>query len=81
VGLSADRELAAANPRIDLLLGGHSHDTLAQPCLVGGVPIVHAGPYGRFASSTELRRERGRTQLERFELIPLAAPVAAATSA
>jgi len=71
LGLSLDRKLAAANPRIDLLLGGHSHDTLAQPCVVGTVPIVHAGPFGRFASLTELHKERGRTQLDRFELLPL----------
>ena len=30
-GLSLDARLAQRVPRIDLLLGGHSHDTLAQP--------------------------------------------------
>lgn len=54
VGLSLDRELARRVPRIDLVLGGHSHDTLAQPEEIGGVPIVHAGPYGRYVSRTEL---------------------------
>ena len=49
-----DRELAARVPRIDLLLGGHSHDTLEAPEYVGDVPIVHAGPYGRFVSRSEL---------------------------
>ena len=71
LGLSLDRKLAAAVPRIDLLLGGHSHDTLAQPYMVGAVLIVHAGPYGRFASLTELRKERARARLDRFELVPL----------
>jgi 5'-nucleotidase/UDP-sugar diphosphatase len=54
VGLARDRKIAAAVSRIDLLLGGHSHDTLEQPERVEGVPIVHAGPYGRFASCSEL---------------------------
>ena len=41
-----DRELAQRVPRLDLILGGHSHDTLFAPEFVDGVPIVHAGPYG-----------------------------------
>lgn len=55
LGLSLDRKLAAAVPRIDLLLGGHSHDTLFEPEYVGRVPIVHAGPYGKYVSVTDLR--------------------------
>ena len=71
LGLSLDRKLAAAVPRIDLLLGGHSHDTLHQPEYVNGVPIVHAGPYGRFVSSSQLERSDGRWSLQGFELLPL----------
>ena len=73
LGLRRDRELAAQHQRIDLLLGGHSHDTLAQPEMVGRVPIVHAGPYGCFASVSELARESGAVRLENFELVPLIA--------
>jgi 2',3'-cyclic-nucleotide 2'-phosphodiesterase (5'-nucleotidase family) len=58
-------------PRIDLLLGGHSHDTLQQPEVVNGVPIVHAGPYGRFVSCTDLERADGRWSIAKFELVPL----------
>ena len=58
LGLRADRELAARVPQLDLILGGHSHDTLPEPEIVNGVPIVHAGPYGAFASRTELRARR-----------------------
>lgn len=73
IGLSLDRELAARLPRIDLILGGHSHDTLEQPEYVGEVPIVHAGPYGRFVSRTELEYEprRRRFALTSFALVPL----------
>jgi 2',3'-cyclic-nucleotide 2'-phosphodiesterase (5'-nucleotidase family) len=71
LGLSLDRKLAAAVPRIDLLLGGHSHDTLYQPERVNGVPIVHAGPYGRYVSRSELERVDGRWTLQGFELVPL----------
>lgn len=73
VGLRMDRKLAAAVPRLDLILGGHSHDTLPQPEVVAGVPIVHAGPYGKFVSRTELARERdgARARIARFDLVPL----------
>ena len=73
VGLKLDRILAQRVPRIDLILGGHSHDTLAEPEYAGDVPIVHAGPYGRFVSRTEMRYDasRSRFAIERFALVPL----------
>lgn len=73
VGLSLDRKLAARVPRIDLILGGHSHDTLFAPEVVNGVPIVHAGPYGQFVSRTELEydAQAGRFAITDFALVPL----------
>jgi 5'-nucleotidase len=73
LGLSLDRKLAAAAPRIDVLLGGHSHDTLAQPEYVGGVPIVHAGPYGKHVSRTVLEPIAGGWRVQAFDLVPLLA--------
>lgn len=76
IGLALDRELASRLPRIDLILGGHSHDTLERPEYIGDVPIVHAGPYGRFVSRSELAYEpqRRRYRLTEFELLPLLRP-------
>ncbi len=73
LGLRADRELARAVPRLDLILGGHSHDTLHAPEYVGDVPIVHAGPYGALVSRAELEPDArtGRGRLARFTLLPL----------
>ncbi len=73
VGLNLDRKLAAAVPRIDLILGGHSHDTLFAPEYVGGVPIVHAGPYGQYVSRTQLTYDdsKKRLRIDEFELVPL----------
>jgi 2',3'-cyclic-nucleotide 2'-phosphodiesterase (5'-nucleotidase family) len=71
LGLSLDRKLAAAVPRIDLLLGGHSHDTLAQPQYVNDVAIVHAGPYGKYVSRTQLAHDGARWRIENFDLVPL----------
>ncbi len=72
LGLAHDRLLARAVPRLDLILGGHSHDTLPEPERIGGVPIVHAGPYGAFASRTELVKDAdGRARVADFALEPL----------
>lgn len=73
LGLRMDRELARAVPRLDLILGGHSHDTLAAPDTSLGVPIVHAGPYGAFVSRTVLVRDAddARARIGEFALVPL----------
>jgi 2',3'-cyclic-nucleotide 2'-phosphodiesterase (5'-nucleotidase family) len=72
LGLRHDRLLAQQVPRLELILGGHSHDTLAEPEVVNGVPIVHAGPYGAFASRTELSKDAaGRARIDDFALEPL----------
>jgi 5'-nucleotidase len=73
VGLRLDRKLAQRAGRIDLLLGGHSHDTLFEPEYVNGVPIVHAGPYGRYVSRSELSYDaaRARFTIDDFALVPL----------
>ncbi|HKE37879.1 MAG TPA: hypothetical protein VKB39_10615, partial [Candidatus Baltobacteraceae bacterium] len=78
VGLKLDRILAQRVPRIDLILGGHSHDTLFEPEYSGGVPIVHAGPYGRFVSRTELHYDAGpsRYVIDNYALLPLREPAA-----
>ncbi|MGA8574970.1 MAG: metallophosphoesterase [Candidatus Cybelea sp.] len=73
VGLALDRRLAERVPRIDLILGGHSHDTLERPEYAGAVPIVHAGPYGRYVSRNEVDYDpqRRRFVLADFALLPL----------
>jgi 2',3'-cyclic-nucleotide 2'-phosphodiesterase (5'-nucleotidase family) len=73
LGLRHDRLLAQRVPRLELILGGHSHDTLPEPEVVDGVPIVHAGPYAKYASRTEFAKDaRGRAAIADFALEPLA---------
>ena len=55
---AADRGWREAVPRLDLILGGHSHDRLPRRHTSETVPIVHAGPFGAFVSRTELRARR-----------------------
>jgi 2',3'-cyclic-nucleotide 2'-phosphodiesterase (5'-nucleotidase family) len=73
VGLTLDRELASRVPRIDLILGGHSHDTAFEPMFESAVPIVHAGPYARYVSRTEMSYNDAeqRFAIDDFALLPL----------
>ena len=54
IGLREDERLAASCSELDLIIGGHSHNKLAEPKVVGGVPIVQAGWFGHFLGETEL---------------------------
>ncbi|MEM8957153.1 MAG: bifunctional metallophosphatase/5'-nucleotidase [Pseudomonadota bacterium] len=57
VGLNRDMEIAAQVPGLDAVVGGHSHTYLNSedpdawgpyPVMVGAVPVVQAGAYGRW---------------------------------
>ena len=76
LGLAADRGIAARFPQLSAIVGGHTHETLREPEIVGGVPIVHAGPFARFVGRLELNApiNRGRAELHTFRLLPLLAP-------
>lgn len=55
IGYNIDQELAKAVPGIDVIVGGHSHTFLGTgegeagpyPTMVGEVPVVQAGQYGK----------------------------------
>ena len=45
IGIEEDKKLAAAlDPAcgVDMIIGGHSHTLLSEPCVVAGIPIVQA---------------------------------------
>jgi 5'-nucleotidase len=73
LGLRADREIARRYPALTAIVGGHSHDTLAQPEYVGTVPIVQAGPYALYAGRLELSVGFGRSAVDSYRLVPLLA--------
>jgi len=75
LGLRADRALAAAFPQLGAILGGHSHDTLQTPEIVGGVPIVHAGAFARTAGRLELAVDGPRPTVISYRLVPLTGDV------
>jgi 2',3'-cyclic-nucleotide 2'-phosphodiesterase (5'-nucleotidase family) len=71
LGLRADRTIAADFPQLGAILGGHSHDALQTPEVVGGVPIVHAGAFARTAGRLELAVDGPRPAVISYRLVPL----------
>lgn len=53
-GIETDREIAEANPGVDMIVGGHSHTRLPEGEMVNGVLIVQAGSEGRYVGRVDL---------------------------
>jgi 5'-nucleotidase len=59
-GLENDLRLAAATEGlIDVIVGGHSHDPLREPRIVGKTIVVQAGGLGMFVGELELELDGG----------------------
>ncbi|WP_102128408.1 bifunctional metallophosphatase/5'-nucleotidase [Deinococcus planocerae] len=54
LGLEDDRQLAAAVPGLDLIIGAHSHDLLPEGEWVGGTLIVQAGDRAKYLGRVDL---------------------------
>ena len=76
IGFEEDKKLAALlDPRwgVDLIIGGHTHTYLEEPCVVAGIPIVQAvtgtDQIGRF----DLMIDTDTNSIDRYtwELIPI----------
>ena len=79
LGLDADRRVAQRFPELSAIIGGHTHEALAQPEFVAGVPIVHAGPYARYVGRLELKprarvnSREYKAEFVSYRLLPLLA--------
>src|SRR5437660_1986519 len=72
-GISVDRKLAARVRGLDVILGGHTHDALPQPIVVGRTLVVNSGSHAKFLSRLDLDVRRGRVADHRYRLIPVLA--------
>jgi 5'-nucleotidase / UDP-sugar diphosphatase len=53
-GKGEDRELAKKVPGIDVIISGHTHETLDKPAVEGKTIIVTAGSYGQYLGSLDV---------------------------
>ena len=77
LGLEEDRRVARRFGSLTAILGGHSHHTLAEPEIVNGVPIAHAGPFASYAGRLELGLGAASPAVISYRLVPLLAEGAA----
>src|SRR5262249_24270549 len=77
-GVAVDLKLAGRVHGLDIVLGGHTHDALPQPIVVGKTLVVNSGSHGKFLSRLDLDVQRGRLRGYRYRLIPVLAQDVAA---
>ncbi|MDD3627711.1 MAG: 5'-nucleotidase C-terminal domain-containing protein [bacterium] len=60
LGVDVDKKLAEACPKIDLIIGGHSHTILKQPLKVNQTIICQAGYYSQYVGQIDIDVEKGK---------------------
>ena len=70
-GVAVDLKLASRVKGLDVILGGHTHDGLPQPILVGRTLVVNSGSHGKFLSRLDLDVRGGRVVAHRYRLLPV----------
>lgn len=71
LGLGGDKHLARSVEGIDVIVGGHSHNRMAEAEAVGGTLIVQAGAHGSDLGRLVLTVQKGKVTAHRRTLIPL----------
>src|SRR5262245_12698460 len=70
-GVGVDLKLASRVRGLDIILGGHTHDPLAEPTMVGKTLVVNSGSHGKFLSRLDLDVRGGRVAGHRYRLLPV----------
>lgn len=73
IGLDQDERLAEACPKIDVIIGGHTHSDVDPPRRVGDTVICQAGAYTRYVGRVDLDVKKGRVATFQGKLIDLTA--------
>jgi 5'-nucleotidase len=71
LGIDEDRKLAASCPKIDVIIGGHSHTKIFTPERVGDTLICQAGAYSEFLGKLDVDVTNGKIVMHAGHLILL----------
>jgi len=70
-GMDVDLKLASRVRGIDAILGGHTHDGVPAPVLVGKTLVTNAGSSGKFLGVLDLEVKGGAVTGYRYRLLPV----------
>jgi len=70
-GMDVDLKLASRVRGIDVILGGHTHDGVPAPVLVGKTLVTNAGSNGKFLGVLDLQVSGGGISGYRYRLLPV----------
>ena len=72
-GFAQEVGIARVVDGIDVILGGHTHDVLAEAVLVGGTIITQSGAHGSYLTRLDIEITNGRVSDFRHLLLPVVA--------
>ena len=70
-GCDVDKKMASRVKGIDVIFGGHTHDGIPRPIVVGKTLVVNSGCYGKFLSRMDLEVKNKKIVDYSFRLIPV----------
>jgi sulfur-oxidizing protein SoxB len=70
-GMDVDLKLASRVRGIDAILGGHTHDGVPAPVLVGKTLVTNAGSNGKFVAVLDLQVSASGVAGYRYRLLPV----------
>lgn len=80
-GMDVDLKLASRVTGIDVILGGHTHDAVPKPTVVGNragkTVVTNAGSNGKFLAVLDLDLRKGAVSDLRYRLVPVFADLLA----
>jgi sulfur-oxidizing protein SoxB len=69
--MDVDLKLARRVRGIDVILGGHTHDGVPAPVVVGETLVTNAGSHGKFLAVLDLDVHGGKVRDWRYRLLPV----------
>jgi sulfur-oxidizing protein SoxB len=70
-GMDVDLKLAARVHGLDVILGGHTHDGVPSPTVVGRTLVTNAGSHGKFLAVLDLDVKGRSVAGYRYRLLPV----------